>query len=568
MPRRLVLLVVAVLALGVVTATPALAAPPTITSVTPTSGPVGTLVTVVGTGFTARSTVTVGGRPATSVDVVTGKRIRARVPAGGVGVVAVTTGDGTAKGPKFTLTAGVTASPAVVRPTAEVVVAGTTFGAIEAVDVYLDTTAVALVVTDSAGWFTTHVATTRATTPGKHWVTAVGRRTGAAAQVAFTVRTDWPGPSFDAGHTGLNPFERALTPDTVDDLVERWTTPLDQAVYGPPAVAGGLVVFHTFLEDVVALDAATGAQVWRVTLADTNPGTNAPVVANGVVYVGSSDRHLHALSLATGARKWSYDTGGAIRDSPVVAGGKVYVASRTNGVLHALDAATGAMRWTTSFGPGFYPYGPTVVGGRIYLGATDAVVRALDAATGAVVWASAVPGQAQPYPPPVVADGRVFVTTVSGTVLSLRATTGALLWEQVVGSGQVTGTPALVGDRLVVADNDPVVTALDVLSGAPLWTHTGDEAGTSPVSAAGGVAYVSSSGRTVAYDVPSGAVVRRFGSGTGSAGVVVADGALYGFDAVDRRMVRWDLGARGAAAPSPASLSPGSLSPGNLSPGV
>ncbi len=71
-------------------------AAPTVTSFTPTSGPVGTSVSVNGTGFTGATAVTFSGRAAT-FSVVSAARITAIVPAGATGgPIAVTTPAGTA----------------------------------------------------------------------------------------------------------------------------------------------------------------------------------------------------------------------------------------------------------------------------------------------------------------------------------------------------------------------------------------------------------------------------------------------------------------------------------------
>ncbi len=54
---------------------------------------------------------------------------------------------------------------------------------------------------------------------------------------------------------------------------------------------------------------------------------SSPAVANGVVYVGSSDYNLYALDASTGAFLWKYAAENVIRSSPAVANGMVYVAS-------------------------------------------------------------------------------------------------------------------------------------------------------------------------------------------------------------------------------------------------
>jgi IPT/TIG domain len=67
-------------------------APPTVSSITPSSGPVagGTGVTITGIGFLAGATVTIGGTAATKVVVVNSTTITATTPAGSVGAATVT----------------------------------------------------------------------------------------------------------------------------------------------------------------------------------------------------------------------------------------------------------------------------------------------------------------------------------------------------------------------------------------------------------------------------------------------------------------------------------------------
>jgi photosystem II stability/assembly factor-like uncharacterized protein len=74
-----------------------LAPAPTITSFTPTSGPVGTSVTIRGTNFTGATGVTFNGTPATSFGVVSPTVLKAVVPAGATsGKISVTTAGGIA----------------------------------------------------------------------------------------------------------------------------------------------------------------------------------------------------------------------------------------------------------------------------------------------------------------------------------------------------------------------------------------------------------------------------------------------------------------------------------------
>jgi hypothetical protein len=81
---------------GIANSPLAFAVVPSITSFKPTSGPVGTAVTITGNSFTKATSVTFGGVAATSLQVISDTQADALVPAGAVtGPIAVTTVGGT-----------------------------------------------------------------------------------------------------------------------------------------------------------------------------------------------------------------------------------------------------------------------------------------------------------------------------------------------------------------------------------------------------------------------------------------------------------------------------------------
>jgi len=94
---------------------------PTLTSLSPASGPVGTSVTLTGTNLTGVTSVSFNGTAASTFLVVSATSLTATVPAGATsGPVAATTGSGTATGPAFTVTTTptvTTAIPAVLTST-------------------------------------------------------------------------------------------------------------------------------------------------------------------------------------------------------------------------------------------------------------------------------------------------------------------------------------------------------------------------------------------------------------------------------------------------------------------
>jgi len=83
-----------------------------------------------------------------------------------------------------------------------------------------------------------------------------------------------------------------------------WTQPFPQPlgqIVGSPTIANGVLYVTTESGNLVAYNAATGAQLWRHSfpLAGSKSGApiyGSPIVSNGVVYIGVSDGYLYAFS--------------------------------------------------------------------------------------------------------------------------------------------------------------------------------------------------------------------------------------------------------------------------------
>jgi outer membrane protein assembly factor BamB len=102
---------------------------------------------------------------------------------------------------------------------------------------------------------------------------------------------------------------------------------------------------------VVALDRATGAVQWRVSLGTLvqNSGAHEAAVVSGSTVVARTERHaVIALDLATGSVRWQFDaayghpTNGS--DGLAACDGRVIVASGDFGLV-ALDAVSGQVIW-------------------------------------------------------------------------------------------------------------------------------------------------------------------------------------------------------------------------------
>lgn len=76
---------------------------------------------------------------------------------------------------------------------------------------------------------------------------------------------DWTAFLFNSCHTGYNPNEFILSPSTVGNLVLGWRYKTGYIVGSSPAVADGVLYIGSYDHNVYALNAGTGALLWKYT---------------------------------------------------------------------------------------------------------------------------------------------------------------------------------------------------------------------------------------------------------------------------------------------------------------
>ncbi|HVQ14794.1 MAG TPA: PQQ-binding-like beta-propeller repeat protein, partial [Vicinamibacterales bacterium] len=147
----------------------------------------------------------------------------------------------------------------------------------------------------------------------------------------------WPAVSGDWGNTRHSTLNQ-ITTQNITKLGGAWTSQKFDTPAGArtmPLVHDGLM-FLTAPPSVYALDAKTGARVWRFQ-AGLQSGMGAPAregvaVGDGLVYIGLSDARVIALREKTGELVWNKYVGDKARDkgqvisgAPLYAGGLVSV---------------------------------------------------------------------------------------------------------------------------------------------------------------------------------------------------------------------------------------------------
>jgi len=298
----------------------------------------------------------------------------------------------------------------------------------------------------------------------------------------------------------------------------QWSTDLTaafdrggQVSGGGLAAAGNRVYAATGYGEVVALDAASGAVVWRQRL--DSPVTGAPMVDGDTVYVVGRDGGAFAIDAGNGRVRWTTlgvpsSSGGMVSGSAPAIAGDLVLFPQASGELTAARRDTGERVWVAGLtgqrsgrayaqGVGDITGDPVVVGDTIYAGTAAGRTVALNAGTGVTLW-NVGEGALNP---PLVVGGSVFVVNDENRLVRLDAGSGAVIWavdmpywttEKIRKRKDIVAQfgPVLAGGRLVVAGSDGQLRLFDPTSGALVGGAEIPGGAVSSVALAGGLLYV------------------------------------------------------------------------------
>lgn len=166
-----------------------------------------------------------------------------------------------------------------------------------------------------------------------------------------------------------------------------WQSPdLGGSIIGTPAfdAADGLIFAGTFGNEMIALNAETGAVVWRTPTLEWV--WSGPLLVDGVLYFGDEIGNFYAMSTKDGSQLWKIQP---LPDSPIVCK-------------------------------------PTIENGIIYFASESASIYGIEPA-GTIAHTFNVP--AKLYTAPVWADGRLLVAELEGDALLIALNeNGAQQW--------------------------------------------------------------------------------------------------------------------------------------------
>lgn len=303
-------------------------------------------------------------------------------------------------------------------------------------------------------------------------------------------------------------------PDALEVL---WRVEAGAPLRQPPVALDGRVFAATAHGGILAAD-LEGRLLWRVDLADVaqdrTPSARMrieapPVAFNHKVFVGTDGGILTALDADTGAVLWRADIDGPIRGAPnyLPDRGHVVVIEQDRGVLSCFDAESGEIQWRTQAvdrsdgspatsgdfavygscasalhvvatetgahlrdikienGGGQVAGGVAVAGGFAYAGVRDGRVMRADIEAGTFLWTTEI-SEDEVFSTPAVRDDWVVVSSYDGFVHGLDRSSGDVRWRRdLVG---VPSSPVIAGDKVIIAA-DGILFLLRLEDGAQVW---------------------------------------------------------------------------------------------------
>jgi outer membrane protein assembly factor BamB len=164
------------------------------------------------------------------------------------------------------------------------------------------------------------------------------------------------------------------------DLKKSFSTPIVIEVGGKPQL------ITIAAKAAVALDPATGREIWRVRYPNHSSGTR-PLFGHGLVYItnGSPPAQLLAIrpdgtgDVTSTHVAWSWNRGVGQKPSPLLVGDLLFLLHDVGGLVTCVDARTGAEVWKQRLG-GRHSASPLFVDGLVYVFGEDGVSVAFEPA--------------------------------------------------------------------------------------------------------------------------------------------------------------------------------------------
>ena len=331
-----------------------------------------------------------------------------------------------------------------------------------------------------------------------------------------------------------------------------------------PVVGGGKLFVVDTTGTVRAFDAASGARVWEKALGLPSELNSAAFgggvsYAGGVAYATDGAGYVLALDANTGAERWRVKPAGPLRGAPTIAFNLILVMTQDNQIL-ALNAATGDTEWSRTAPPGqagvFGVAAPAAGQGTVIAGFSSGELAAYRYENGRPLWSDALARTSistrvgtltDVDADPIIDQGKVYALGQGGRMAAYDLLTGQRQWELNIAG---ISAPAVAGEWVFVLTDEARVIAIQRETGKVRWISqlqafrdVEDKDGpifwTGPVLAGGSLWVASSRGSLTRVNVADGSFSEFAQLGTSvSLPPVVAGNTLYLLDD-DGRIRAW-----------------------------
>lgn len=264
-----------------------------------------------------------------------------------------------------------------------------------------------------------------------------------------------------------------------------WTVSLKESVVGGVGAGLGQVLLTTRAGELVALNGSDGKELWRYKLASE---VTAQVQINPeIVVLQQLNGRVTALDRMTGEHRWSFDAqvpALTLRGTGVpLLAADVTFAGMSNGRLVALDNRDGGLIWEqrVSLDEGRSELEriadingrPIIVNNMLFVVGYQGRLLAINPFNAQVQWAQNVSS----YRSPAAGYGNIYVADAQDHIHAYDAASSASVWSQSALTNRLVTSPAVLGNTVVVGDQEGYLHFMSQVNGRFVARHRVDSSG-------------------------------------------------------------------------------------------
>lgn len=254
------------------------------------------------------------------------------------------------------------------------------------------------------------------------------------------------------------------------DFIDPW-----DYFHSSPAYRDGAVYYAGNAGTINVVDALNGKLLKSIKTSEKAPVRTSLTFDKDNLYFGDNNGVIYGYNLSDAKfflthktfEKRPYSTFGMITGEPVIANGKLYVASR-NDLFTALDLKSQKVAWSHADERGsWWPASPIIADSNIVIGGSDNfILAAHNLETGKEAWK--VTADYNIFCKPLAVNGAIIFgtgdgylnRTGSGSVYSVNQTTGKILAKYKPG-GNVFSSPVENDGSIIVCSTTGVIASID-----------------------------------------------------------------------------------------------------------